>query len=154
MTGKKKMVAAAAGLALLSVAAGLHAHKNWPVPEAARKRPNPLKSSPEVLGAAKKIYVDKCEQCHGDKGTGDGPLAMMYSVKPADFTDQHMMDEMTDGELFYKISEGREPMPGFKKQYTEEQRWQLVHYVRSLTAAATKANAAKKAPKKAPAHKH
>ncbi len=55
----------------------------------------------------------------------------MYAVKPADFTGAHMMGEMTDGEIFWKISEGR-PMPSFKKQLTEEQRWQLVNHVRSL----------------------
>jgi mono/diheme cytochrome c family protein len=142
------MVTLAAGAALAA-----WAHKNWPVPAAARKRANPVASTPAVLAAAKKIYVDKCEQCHADKGTGDGPMAMMYSVKPADFTDQHMMSEMTDGELFYKISEGREPMPGFKNQYTEEQRWQLVHYVRALSAAA-KAKAPAKKPAKASPHKH
>jgi len=43
-----------------------------------------------------------------------------------------MMEEMTDGEIFYKISEGRRPMPSFKKRLTEEQRWQLVNYVRTF----------------------
>jgi len=36
------------------------------------------------------------------------------------------MSTVTDGELFYKISEGHRPMPSFKKRFTEEQRWQLV----------------------------
>ena len=152
MKGKSSSGLAIAMVAVAAFAAG--AHKNWPVPEAAKKRPNPVAVSPAVLAAAKKLYVDKCEQCHDDKGTGDGPMAMMYSVKPADFTDQRMMAEMTDGELFYKLSEGREPMPTFKKQLTEEQRWQLVHYVRSLTAAAKAKSPAKKAPAKSAPHKH
>ena len=41
---------------------------------------------------------------------------------------------MTDGEIFWKISEGRAPMPGFKKQLSEEDRWQLVHYLRAFAA--------------------
>ena len=57
----------------------------------------------------------------------------MYSTKPANFTDAHMMSEMSDGELFYKMTEGREPMPSFRRQLTEEQRWQLVHYIRTFT---------------------
>ncbi len=56
----------------------------------------------------------------------------MYDVKPADFTDPHMIGEMPEGEIFWKISEGRRPMPSFKKQLTEEQRWQLVNYLRTL----------------------
>jgi mono/diheme cytochrome c family protein len=42
------------------------------------------------------------------------------------------MNSVTDGEIFYQISQGRKPMPGFKKRLTEEQRWQLVLYVRSF----------------------
>ena len=42
------------------------------------------------------------------------------------------MSATTDGELFYQISEGRKPMPAFKKRLTEEQRWQLVLLVRSF----------------------
>jgi mono/diheme cytochrome c family protein len=46
------------------------------------------------------------------------------------------MNSVTDGEIFYQISEGRKPMPAFKRKLTEEQRWQLVLYVRSFAPAA------------------
>jgi len=77
----------------------------------------------------------------------------MYDVQPADFTDAHMMGEMTDGEIFYKITEGRKPMPSFKKRMTEEQRWQLVNYVRTFVPKAAPAAKSKNAPagKKPPA---
>jgi mono/diheme cytochrome c family protein len=39
---------------------------------------------------------------------------------------------MTDGEIFWKITEGRRPMPSFKKELTDEQRWQLVNFLRRL----------------------
>jgi len=42
------------------------------------------------------------------------------------------MNGATDGELFYQISEGRKPMPSFKKRLSEEQRWQLVLLIRSF----------------------
>jgi mono/diheme cytochrome c family protein len=42
------------------------------------------------------------------------------------------MSSVTDGEIFYQISQGRKPMPAFKKRLSEEERWQLVLYVRSL----------------------
>lgn len=138
-----------AGLVCLAVSLALAHGKNWPVPEEAKKRPNPVAASPAVWEAARAIYADKCAQCHGDAGKGDGPEAMMYDVKPADFSDAHMMGEMTDGEIFYKMSEGRMPMPAFKKQLTEEQRWQLVHYVRTFAPKPKhKSDAAKPAAKK------
>lgn len=135
----------------LALSAGVFSHgdRNWPVPEAAKKRANPVKSTPQVLVAAKSIYAEMCVQCHGDTGKGDGTEAMMYTVKPANFTDKPMMDAMTDGEIFYKMTEGRRPMPAFKNTLTEEQRWQMVHFVRTFASAAPKEPNKKAAP-----HKH
>ncbi len=130
----------ALGLALASWAAA-HGKKDWPVPQDAHKLKNPVAATGASLAAAKAIFLDDCAQCHGEGGKGDGSEAPMYDVKPADFTDAYMMGEMTDGEIFWKISEGRRPMPKFKKRLTEEQRWQLVNYVRAF------------APKPAPAPK-
>jgi mono/diheme cytochrome c family protein len=130
-------------IAALFFAGWATAHdKDWPVPADAAKVKNPIAPTPDNLAAAKAIYMDKCANCHGEKGAGDGPEADMYTPAPASFTDVHMMSEMTDGEIFWKMTEGRKPMPSFKKQLTDEQRWQLVNYVRTLTP--------KSAPKPAP----
>ena len=96
---------------------------------------NPLKSSQVDLPAARKLYLDKCAECHGEAGKGDGPQGKMYDPLPKDLTDASHMNALSDGELFYKISEGHRPMPAFRKRLTEEQRWQLVLFLRSLTAA-------------------
>jgi mono/diheme cytochrome c family protein len=58
----------------------------------------------------------------------------MHSLAPADLTDTRHMNTVTDGEIFYQISEGRKPMPSFKKRLTEDQRWGLVLLVRSFAA--------------------
>jgi mono/diheme cytochrome c family protein len=50
--------------------------------------------------------------------------------------DSKHMSSVTDGEIFYQISEGRKPMPAFRRKLSEEQRWELVLYVRSLAPAA------------------
>ena len=42
------------------------------------------------------------------------------------------MWQETDGELFWKISEGKTPMPGFGKEFSETDRWLLVNYIRTL----------------------
>jgi mono/diheme cytochrome c family protein len=102
------------GLSLtLAAWAAAHGPKNWPVPEEATKLKNPVPATEASLAAAKALYLERCAQCHGEEGKGDGPEAPMYDVKPADFTDAHMMGEMTEGEIFWKISEGRRPMPSF-----------------------------------------
>jgi mono/diheme cytochrome c family protein len=126
--------------------------KNWPVPEVARKMKNPVPRTAAAMAAAKAIFNDQCVSCHGETGKGDGPDAMMYDPQPADLSDAHMMSEMTDGEIFYKITEGRKPMPSFKKKFTDEQRWQLVHFVRAFASRQPHAPTGKKpAAKKAPA---
>ena len=128
---------------------------DWHAPEEANKLKNPVPADKASLTAAKSIYLEKCAQCHGEGGKGDGPEAPMYSVQPADFTDAHMMGEMTEGEIFWKISEGRKPMPAFKLQLSEEQRWQLVNYVRTFARKPAHAvkSAAAPATKKSTPHK-
>ena len=106
----------------------------WVVPDAAKLVTNPLKSSEANLAAGRRLYLDKCAECHGESGKGDGERAKTYNTPPSNLTDAPHMNAESDGELFYKISEGRRPMPAFKKRYTEEQRWQLVLFLRSLTA--------------------
>ena len=110
---------------------------SWPVPEEAKQLKNPVPETPAALETAKNTYKNKCANCHGDAGAGDGPDAERYDPPPADFTDPKIMRGVTDGELFYKISEGKKPMPAFKTKLTEEQRWQLVLLIRSLSGAAS-----------------
>ena len=58
----------------------------------------------------------------------------MYDPTPSDLTDPGKMSKLTDGEIYFQITEGRKPMPSFRKRLTEDQRWQLVVFVRSLAA--------------------
>ena len=112
-------------------------HQNswsWPVPEDAKQLRNPLQVDAAALESAHPIYREKCSQCHGDSGKGDGRDAARYDPKPADFTDPNLMRSVTDGELFYKISEGKKPMPVFKTRLTEDQRWALVLLIRSFAS--------------------
>jgi mono/diheme cytochrome c family protein len=53
--------------------------------------------------------------------------------KPADISNKERMDSMTDGEVFWKISKGITGiMPAGEKRMTEEERWNVVNYVRTL----------------------
>lgn len=138
-TGKTVRNSWVAGLvavtaAMLTLAGWVSAHdEKWVAPPEAKKMKNPVAPNSDNLSAAHAIYMDKCANCHGEKGLGDGPEAAMYDVQPSNLADAHMMSEMTDGEIFWKIGEGNKPMPSFKKQLSEEQRWQLVNYLRTLS---------------------
>ena len=68
--------------------------------------------------------------CHGQSGKGDGPGGAALEKKPADLA-AHIKAGETDGELFWKISEGRSPMISWKS-LSEIQRWELVNYIKTF----------------------
>jgi mono/diheme cytochrome c family protein len=114
------------------------APKPWVVPDDARKVKNSVPATPENLAAAETNYQDNCALCHGPKGAGDGPGAKAIKVKPANFTDKELLSAETDGSLFWKMSEGRGPMPPWKDVLSDKERWQLVNYIRKLGKDAAK----------------
>ena len=125
----------AALLALILVLIGNWAtqqHKPWVVPDEFKKLQNPLQPSDSNLRSARELYSDKCAQCHGEHGKGDGPQAWMQKPSPNDLTDAPHINALTDGDIFYQITEGRRPMPSFKNRLTPDQRWQLVLLLRSF----------------------
>ncbi|NBV25224.1 MAG: hypothetical protein EBS05_25320 [Proteobacteria bacterium] len=103
----------------------------WIAPARAAAKPNPLVSTPAALAQGRQLFELGCLPCHGPTGRGDGPAAPSLERKPGNLTDPKMW-EQTDGTLFWKISEGRTPMPTFSEVFTEEQRWQIVNYIRTL----------------------
>ena len=135
---RKFLLACTLGLICLSIGFAAFQKPNWRVPDEEKQRKNPIAPSEVALNAAKPVYSEQCANCHGDTGKGDGSDAMMYDPGPADLTDASHMGKLTDGEIFYQITEGRKPMPSFKKRLTEEQRWHLVLLVRLFASAPAK----------------
>jgi mono/diheme cytochrome c family protein len=112
-------------------------NRPWTVPDEAKQWRNPVPMSDAALKSIRPIYDDKCAVCHGNSGKGDGHDAALYDPRPTNFTDAQHLNAVTDGELFYKLSEGHKPMPSFKKRLSKEQRWQLVLLIRSFATPAT-----------------
>jgi len=142
----------ALAILLIFLSIGLAAfHKTpWSVPLEAKLRKNPLPASDANLNAAKPVYNEYCANCHGDSGKGDGSDAMMYDPSPSDLTDAKHMNTLTDGDIFYQITQGRKPMPSFRKKLTDDQRWQLVILVRTFAAPAPPLPAPTKTPEPPP----
>ncbi len=92
---------------------------------------NPLKASPEIIAKGEEIYSLYCFACHGETGFGDGAAGGSFGVKPANFHDPKFLKQ-TDGSIFWKLSNGKGNMPPFKEILKEEQRWQLVVYLKEL----------------------
>lgn len=103
----------------------------WTAPAAANNYKNPYKGNPNATAAGKTLFKQFCAICHGDKGKGDGLAGINLKPRPANFT-KDAVQSQTDGAIFWKMTEGRAPMASYKTVLTEQQRWQLVNYIREL----------------------
>lgn len=100
---------------------------------------NSFAGDADAIAAGKEIFVTNCVTCHGPEGAGDGVGAVGLDPQPADLGDRQMMPTLSDGYLFWRVSKGGaiEPfnsaMIAWEGTLTEEQRWQVISYVRTFT---------------------
>jgi cytochrome c5 len=97
-------------------------------------RVNPVKSSPEGLAEARKVFGYDCEMCHGAKGDGKGEVVESMKLTMRDWRDPATLANITDGEIFYIITKGKGKMMAEGDRVPEKLRWNLVNLVRSLAA--------------------
>ena len=99
---------------------------SWVAPDRAASKPNPLAGRPELAGGGRKIFAQRCTQCHGDDAQGTSRAPNLLSRR---------VQAQADGALFWKISSGdtRAGMPSFSYLPAPE-RWQLVLHLRSLAS--------------------
>ena len=103
------------------------------VPAADAEKKNPVKPTPEGVASVKKLYGYHCAMCHGTTGDGKGDLAAQMKLVLNDWQDANTIAKMTDGELYYIITNGRGKMVGGEGDRTKEEvRWNLVNLVRSF----------------------
>jgi mono/diheme cytochrome c family protein len=109
----------------------------WELPADADKTKNPVATTPESVEKGKELYLERtkgnCVFCHGETGSGNEANLPKLRRKPADLSNKERMTAMTDGEVFWKLSKGITGiMPAGEKRMTEEERWHVVNYVRTL----------------------
>ena len=94
----------------------------WAAPADEAARANPLASQPRLGAGGRKLFAQRCRECHGDdrRGTDRAPDLTAPDVQA-----------QTDGALFWKISSGDAfaGMPSFSF-LPRQQRWQLVLFLR------------------------
>lgn len=106
--------------------------KPWNAPAAAASTPNAVKTNAESVAAGKTLFAKYCQSCHGKTGLGDGTKASELKTEPGDFS-KATFQAQSDGSIFYKISEGRDDMPSFKKKISDPNDiWNVVNFVRTL----------------------
>jgi len=93
---------------------------------------NPVPATPEGLAEVRKLYGYNCAMCHGKTGDGKGDLAADMKLELRDWRDVSSLEKVTDGELFWVISNGKGKMPGEGDRTKERVRWNFVNLVRSF----------------------
>jgi mono/diheme cytochrome c family protein len=124
-------VAAIGATLALGAGTALAGDAPWTAPAADKAKKNPVAKAAAVRDG-KKSFETNCVACHGPQGKGDGPAAAALSPKPRNLADKVVQDE-TDGEIFWKLTTGRGSMPPWQ-QLPEKERWSLVHFIRSLAS--------------------
>lgn len=97
--------------------------------------------TPELLSQGKALYQKlKCWECHGTEGKGDGPSAPElkddsgYPAPPNNFTRGIYKGGGDESDIYLRFTTGMDgsPMPSYEDSANEQERWILVHYVKSL----------------------
>jgi mono/diheme cytochrome c family protein len=104
-----------------------------PTSPAATKQVNPVKPTPNSLAIGKKVYTSDCAMCHGKEGAGGGELAVTMNLKLRDYRDPASLKDMTDGEIYAIIANGKGQMTGEAGRMKPAQMWDVVNYIRSLS---------------------
>jgi copper transport protein len=95
---------------------------------------NPIPPNSESIAEGRSLYATLCVPCHGESGKGDGPVGVTLNPRPVDLTLHTVPGVHPDGRLFEWISSGYpgSVMPAFGPALTDDQRWHLVNYIRTL----------------------
>jgi len=105
--------------------------EKWTAPAAEARKKNPVGVNDSSLAAGQKVYLKRCVQCHGKTGNGDGPDAADLGIHPAKLSNP-AIQQQRDGDLFWKITVGKKPMPNYGTRLSPADRWNVINYLRSL----------------------
>ncbi len=107
-----------------------HGHGHWAAPAHAQSTPNPMQVDAASLEIGAALYQENCAACHGADGRGNGAAAASLEAAPADLA--QMAPTHADGDLAWKIENGRGEMPGWAGVLSSTDIWHVVNYLRNL----------------------
>lgn len=106
----------------------VNAQETWDVPEERKSRLSPFEFSDSIQQQGFIHYSVNCASCHGIPGQGNYERLDPLPGDPA--TAEFQMN--TDGDMYYKVSEGRGLMPSFKNVLSAQEIWEVVGYLRTF----------------------
>jgi outer membrane protein OmpA-like peptidoglycan-associated protein len=96
---------------------------------------NPFPATKSGVAKGKELYDVNCAICHGEKGDGNGYLWRdgegPYPNKPANFMDPEIAGS-SEGRYYHAIMRGKGVMGAYADKLSFEERWNVIHYIRSM----------------------
>ncbi len=102
--------------------------QTWIVPDESKAKVCSFLFTKETAEKGKVIYQKNCQSCHGIPGQNNPAKITPNPGDPAGTKYQ----SQKDGEMFWKITNGKAPMPQFQNILSEEERWDVISFVRSF----------------------
>ena len=126
------MIKKAVLISLLSIffAPAAFSQDEWIVPETDKENISIYVFDEDFALEGQIIYENSCTSCHGNPEQADFSIMI---PSPNDIASEGFQNQ-NDGELFYKIKNGRGAMPGFDEAFSSEEIWYLVAFIRSFNA--------------------
>ena len=87
-----------------------------------------------VLRQGRSVFNDHCSVCHDILGDGRTTLTAAYQAKPANLLAGNIVD-LPDGAIYHVLMKGKNSMPSYAADMSQDERWSAVHYVRVLERA-------------------
>ncbi|MCX6306133.1 MAG: cytochrome c [Bacteroidetes bacterium] len=101
--------------------------QTWVVPDDQKAVVAPFKFTPDMQKQGEQLYQKNCQSCHGIPGKDNWAK---LTPPPGDLS-KEKAQKQTDGEMFYRITTGKVPMPEFRNILSEDDRWWVIAYLRS-----------------------
>jgi mono/diheme cytochrome c family protein len=95
--------------------------------------PNPVANNARAISAGRAAYTGSCAVCHGSKGDGRGVFGPSTYPDATDLTGAAAQAK-TDAQLVWIVKNGLgfTAMPAFRDQYTDDDIWAIVAYLRAI----------------------
>ena len=85
-----------------------------------------LSTDAETLSQGQQIFNDSCASCHGEDGSG-------LVLGSTDFTDPHQAVQLAPRDFYLTITQGRGSMPAWQSRLSQDERWEVIDYLRTFT---------------------